>query len=111
MSEIATFESVIVFIAWLGIMLWIFRPKSKMDYDKYCRIPLDNDDYKYNGQESESVSGLSAALDLGIREGNKESERVLTARDENMTNTKACNQKEGNASVAIVAADSIQGNL
>ncbi len=59
MSEIATFESVIIFAAWFGIMLWIFRPKSKKQYDRYCRIPIEIDEnieieQKNNAIKSES---------------------------------------------------------
>lgn len=44
MPEIASFESIIIFIAWFGIMLWIFRPQNKISYDRYSRIPLDGAD-------------------------------------------------------------------
>lgn len=33
-----------VCVAFFGILLWIFRPKSKRIYEDYGKIPLKDDD-------------------------------------------------------------------
>lgn len=42
-NHIFTMETVLIAIAWLCIMLWIFRPGSKKKYDKYSAIPTKDD--------------------------------------------------------------------
>ncbi|MFN5382765.1 MAG: cbb3-type cytochrome oxidase subunit 3 [Alphaproteobacteria bacterium] len=37
---------VILFIASILLLIWVFRPGSKKEYDRVSRLPLEDDDMK-----------------------------------------------------------------
>ncbi len=49
---IFSLEVIAVALAWLGIVLWIFRPKSAEKYKKYSEIPLQDEKKSINNQKS-----------------------------------------------------------
>ena len=44
-ETIFNIEVIAVALAWFGIIIWIFRPKSAKRYKEYSAIPL-NDEYE-----------------------------------------------------------------
>jgi len=56
-STIQSVWTVVVFILFIGIVIWAFSPRRRKDFDEAAQLPLDDDKILNNESNTESQHG------------------------------------------------------